>query len=610
MIETQSEVNGPETQEPEADPEAGGIKSDADSQQDETNAREIEKKGDEERRKRVEVDAEIERITIIERKQEVDEKKDVVIVDSLLQNVFRTLLIIGETGSGKSSLCNRIAGHEANSSIFPVSGGARSCTQSTVFGNIKYGGDSEKYVSLIDTIGFNDPNSDTDVKIIAELVSKLKNMCEYVNLFGIAVEGQNPRLAGSLIAMIKIFEEMFGDDFWKHCLITFTRMRMDESSVKRREKERSREVNKTDDEVARAYIKEVVEKFPKAEGNLKYLYLDACYDADDEAEEQCFNESMQKLYNMLEETPKLLTSQVNEKVHTENAKLKRAIYEAEKQQKQHLQAILKMKEETDQRIREEAEKNQQVMQKQREEIDQKIKADAERMHEMRAMMDQREAKQKEYEAATNDEKIRLKMEIIELQQAMDKKHKDEAQRLHQETEDKERKHEKEQQENVKILEALEKKHQGDLKRYQADMKETDKKLNDLIKMTKERETVDKEQKKKEEEDIAEVKKQKEEVMKKRDEAERLKHVEMKNHQAAVERYKADKAKSDKEISDLKIKVNIFKDGLELSSNGPAAKHQGKLFGVYDIDSGNECMDFPVYKQRHTVDGSFHHYLFR
>ena len=61
-------------------------------------------------------------------------------------------------------------------------------------------------VSLIDTIGFDDPNNDTDVVIIAELVDKLMNNCDKVNLFAIAVNGQNPRLDGSLVAMIKIFQ--------------------------------------------------------------------------------------------------------------------------------------------------------------------------------------------------------------------------------------------------------------------------------------------------------------------------------------------------------------------------------------------------------------------
>ena len=66
-------------------------------------------------------------------------------------------------------------------------------------------GKKERPVSLIDTIGFDDPDKDTDVKIISELVEKLKTKVDFVNLFMIAVNGQNQRLDGSLLAMLKIF---------------------------------------------------------------------------------------------------------------------------------------------------------------------------------------------------------------------------------------------------------------------------------------------------------------------------------------------------------------------------------------------------------------------
>ena len=159
-------------------------------------------------------------------------KEDVVmprLLNDVPFNTYKTLLIIGKTGTGKSALCNRIFGKDFNSNIFPVSGAATSCTQSTVLGAGHFDATKERTpVNLIDTIGFDDPKNDTDLKIIVELVSKLKGRCSYVNLFAIAVNGQNPRLDGSLVEMIKIFEEMFGDNFWKQCVLIFTRMPMNE----------------------------------------------------------------------------------------------------------------------------------------------------------------------------------------------------------------------------------------------------------------------------------------------------------------------------------------------------------------------------------------------
>ena len=66
-------------------------------------------------------------------------------------------------------------------------------------------------VFLNDTMGFDNSDRDTDLKIISELVTTLKNNCGHacevhiVNLFGIALNGQAARLDGSVVVMIKIF---------------------------------------------------------------------------------------------------------------------------------------------------------------------------------------------------------------------------------------------------------------------------------------------------------------------------------------------------------------------------------------------------------------------
>ena len=281
------------------------------------------------------------------------EKDGVTITKYLKDLPFKTFLIVGKTGTGKSSLCNRIVGHDYDSAIFPVSEGATSCTQSTILGTALFNGDKEKPpVNVIDTIGFDDPKNDTDVRIIAELVLKLKNNCDYVNLFGIAVNGQAPRLDGSLVAMIKIFEEMFGQRFWKQCVLLFTRISMNDYAKKKR----ARQNKKTDDQLASEYVGEVENMFPNSAGGLRYLFLDACYDEDLPEEAAHFQESMEELYRMLESAPELATSRVNENVQTENAKLREAMEEEKKKNASQIASIQEEMKKEIQRVREEAER--------------------------------------------------------------------------------------------------------------------------------------------------------------------------------------------------------------------------------------------------------------
>merc|ERR1711915_344009 len=113
--------------------------------------------------------------------------------------------------------------------------------------------DTNKEMNLIDTIGFDDSNNDVDLKIIADLVNKLKNNVDYINTFMITINGQTSRIDGSLVAMINYFEDMFGKEFWKQTIIVFTRLQMDERSVRRR-----RGINKKNDEdMAEEYIKDL-----------------------------------------------------------------------------------------------------------------------------------------------------------------------------------------------------------------------------------------------------------------------------------------------------------------------------------------------------------------
>ena len=239
----------------------------------------------------------------------------VSIVKNLVYNERRKILIVGKTGTGKSSLCNILAGLDFNNPMFTVSADAQSCTEHTTLANVYFNGNIIRPISIIDTIGFDDPDRDTDTDIIEDLRTTLKTRCDHVNLFAIAVNGQSPRLEASLVGMIGILQEMFGEPFWSQTVVIFTRLSMKEST----KEDRERSAGKTDQKLAQEYLLAVRKKFPSCRA-LKYLFIDSCRDRSDTTSEQTFQSSMEQLWSMLQGAPELSTDRVK-KAQSEKAKL-------------------------------------------------------------------------------------------------------------------------------------------------------------------------------------------------------------------------------------------------------------------------------------------------
>ena len=236
----------------------------------------------------------------------------------------KKILVIGLTGTGKSTLCNVLCGRKPNDPMFPTSARANSCTQKLKFADVTVN-DEPRNATIIDTIGLNDDDHSEDT-ILKKLKDSLQDQCNLVNLFAIVVNGTTRRLDKSLVQTLVMFEAMFGRDFWKQSIIVFTNLPMDEASVKRR---RIQNKGKSDDDLAQQFLQSLQLRLPDSLG-VDYVILDSFRDEDDDGQRQAFEKGRKKMWKCLRKAKPLPTDQI--KQAKSNERKMKELHENEKQQ--------------------------------------------------------------------------------------------------------------------------------------------------------------------------------------------------------------------------------------------------------------------------------------
>ena len=180
----------------------------------------------------------------------------IYLINQMLENKTTNILLIGETGNGKSSLGDLILGWKA----FEIFRDPDSCTKDTVLKR----SNNEPNLAVIDTPGLQDSKG-KDKEHYDQMLKIIKEVKD-IHFILVVLNFQQCRLNNSIKYMLKFLCNVFPIDFINHVGVVFTHY--DEEY----EIFRAKKLNKKDDYNPRAsfmdkYIPQVTELICLETGN-------------------------------------------------------------------------------------------------------------------------------------------------------------------------------------------------------------------------------------------------------------------------------------------------------------------------------------------------------
>ena len=210
------------------------------------------------------------------------------------------IIILGQTGVGKSSVANVLVGRAHNydggsntDGCFAVADGTDPTTTKTCANVGDWLGDPKNdKVTVIDTPGLGD-ESDEDQKTINELAKALKNDIKFVHVFLLAFDNR-VRWTAHVEEQFRLFEAMFGQDLWDNAVLLGTKWGYSPTD------ENERDQAGTTEEKRRRELNQELSRFGRKK-DLDMVFIDSYYDVSvDHKQVQLdkFKENTAKLWDL------------------------------------------------------------------------------------------------------------------------------------------------------------------------------------------------------------------------------------------------------------------------------------------------------------------------
>merc|ERR1711892_713229 len=186
------------------------------------------------------------------------------------------IILVGPTGSGKSSLANALLVCDPRSPdcLFPVCHDMDSCTKDTTYGTGNWLGDGQNF-TVVDSPGFNDSDGE-DTELIEEMLDVLKNTIKHSSTILLVLKGTENKFTKGLQDMLTKMSSIFGQQWWDFMVIGVSFWKFDQESIDGRAEECEYYPDSCKDEAwfMREINKELQEKF-HIEKDFTFSFIDS-----------------------------------------------------------------------------------------------------------------------------------------------------------------------------------------------------------------------------------------------------------------------------------------------------------------------------------------------